>query len=207
LQIPPNGSANSTLTISATPSARFANYAVTVYANAGGLTHNQTVGVQFTWFAIYAPTHTPEIGLGSSKDFPVTITSVSGFTGLVYLTGNSYSSRIGISINSSVLRLVPDGTNETVVRISVPDLFCPCDEGGYIVDLNATGRGVSNLFSIFVSWPTVWISLPTAIVLVLGAIMLVAVAAILYKVTKKDNQSLATQRGESAPPSGRIGQQ
>jgi hypothetical protein len=202
LQIPTNGSANSTLTISATSSARFANYAVTVYAYGGGLTHNQTVGVQFTWFTIYLPTHTPEIRRGSSKDLPVTIMSVSGFTGLVYLTGNSYSSGIGISINPSVLRLAVGGTNETVVKLSVPDLFCPCDEGGYVIDFNATGRGVSNVFSIFVSYPTVWISLPTAMALVLGAIILVAVGALVYTIRKKVHQSIATQIGESAPPSG-----
>jgi len=187
VQIPSNGSANSTLTISATLSARFANYTVTVYASGGGLTHNQTVGVQFTWFTVYLPTHTPEIGLGSSKDFPVTIMSDSGFTGLVYLTGNSYSSGVGVSINPSALWLAADGTNETVVKLSVPDSFCPCDEGAYSVDLYATGRGVSNVFGLLVLTPTVWISLPTAIVLILGAITLLAVGAVLYKIRKKDH--------------------
>jgi hypothetical protein len=185
--------AMSILNISAAPSAGSAYYNVTVLAYSGSLMHNETVSVSIPWFAIDAyGINYVEIGPGSSANVPVQISSVLGFTGVVYFTANSYRSGIDVSISPSAVELADGRVNETVVKLSVPYWLYSSNEGIYEVELNATGHDVSNVFTILVGIPPPGLGFYIPY-LILTAIALAAVVALLYKIGKKHHNSLPIQ--------------
>src|SRR6266568_369716 len=91
LHVPPNGTASSTLNVSATPSTPLGSYTVTMLVEAYPY-QNETVNISVAGFTLSSSSHGSEIVPGSSDTFTVSIASFLGFTGIIHFTVTSDSS-------------------------------------------------------------------------------------------------------------------
>ncbi len=202
LHVPPNGTASSTLNVSATPSTPLGSYTVTMLVEAYPY-QNETVNISVAGFTMSSSSHGSEIVPGSSDTFTVSIASFLGFTGIIHFTVTSDSSGPEVSVEPTTLALESQGTNTTIVHVHVPGSLYSFQEGYWGVYLNATSGKLSELFNFYIITPPLKVDL--SIPLALGASVLVAAAVALY--TIKWRKAHKSSIGRNDTPSVSLGQE
>ncbi|TMI52967.1 hypothetical protein E6H15_07970 [Candidatus Bathyarchaeota archaeon] len=118
VQVPVGGSANSTVTLSANPGAALGIYTVTVTGTSLSIAHSTQLTVTVTTAPVPDMKLTANplfvtVAQGASSTASITVASIAGFSGTVYLTGSVYgvnSSAITLNFNPTSVTLAPNGT-------------------------------------------------------------------------------------------------
>jgi len=119
---PANGLGYAILVISTTTSTPTKLYSLTISATGGGLTDSATVTLEVTTkstFAVSASPFSQVIGLGYSKQFTVTVTSLGQFSSSVSLTIDQVPYGVSYSFDQSSVTPPPSGSAYATLTISV----------------------------------------------------------------------------------------
>jgi len=126
VQVPVGGSANSTLTLSANPGAALGIYTVTVTGTSLSIAHSAQLIATVTTAPVPDMELTANplfvtVAQGASSTASITVASIAGFSGTVYLTGSVYgvnSNAIAINFNPTSVTLAPNGTATSNLTIA-----------------------------------------------------------------------------------------
>jgi len=144
VQVPVGGSANSTLTLSANPGAALGIYTVTVTGTSLSIAHSTQLTVTVTTAPVPDMKLTANplfvtVAQGASSTASITVASIAGFSGTVYLTGSVYgvnSSAITLNFNPTSVTLAPNGT-------ATSDLTITASASASLLGYNFTVTGTS----------------------------------------------------------------
>ncbi len=196
IQVPPGGTATSTLNVSATPSTPSRIYTVTLIVEVYPY-ENETVTISVAGFTMSSSSQMSEIVAGSSAILPVSITSYFGFEGSVHLDATISNPGPEVSLEASTLDLENGGTNTTRVHVHVPPLQYSYRDGMYGVFINATSGKLSELFTLWFIIPANSSTLFVALALIAIGIVVVAVVLLIIGRRRRHKLSMAVNKDES----------
>lgn len=185
--VPPGGSANSTLTLTAGPSTPSGYYLVTMIGEAPPYV-KENVTISVAGFAIDSGVQMSQLALGSSTALPISITSAFGFEGVVHFTVTTFNDGLQASLETSVLELQNGGTNTTYVDVTVPLSLYSFREGIYGVYVYGRSGNFSEELTLWITTPA---NSPSYIVPLIATFIVIGVTTALVMIGWRRSHMLA----------------
>ena len=136
------GTGSSRLTISTNMVVASGNYAVTVNATSGTITHYQILTVGVGDFGVSALPISLNLAAGSSTTFNITLVSINGFSGQVQLSATNSPSGPSLSFNTAIVGLPSQGFGNSTLTVSVPSFATTGST--YIITITGANGGLSH---------------------------------------------------------------